>query len=475
MNRSERTVLVVLLLLLLLGLLFWRFGSGPKPPAPAPAEVNPSSATAPSPASIAPKEKLKSPLATTTPTGAPIPPKLELHKELIPKNIEIVRCYYSQEIAPPGTTFGFDINGSGFTSEFEKMIKVESGHDHVEIHNLHLITTNQIHGDMEVGAKAKTGFVYPRVLIKGLPVFRAPDPFAVVRKGEVLTVFFTSMEENGRGGNFRVITNLDDALAKTFRIDPSTPGIQVSGLTPRLPFLMEGHMQITPGVPPGEHGLAISINGKEVFRRRGMIRIVRPNIGQMGFIQNLIAEEKYHRPGDEIQIYVQGTGFSAQDLGTLDAKVEEFDLGKGSFTYISPLQLRLTFSSPPATPVGSYSVQVLGNSGQRLFEKKELFKIIPPNWVAGVQVTPPVRAGGQSTLKVMGRDFSDAFAASFRIDVDEPRIVISNLRRTSEATLTADIRVDPGVAPGDYWLHLSALGQKIDPPFGSIIKVEAAQ
>ena len=139
---------------------------------------------------------------------------------------------------------------------------------------------------MEIGARRKnrfrlsTGFV-----IKGLPVFSAPDPFAVVRKGEVLTVFFISMEENGRGGRFRAITNLNDNLVKTFQITPSTPGIQISDLMPRLPYVMEGHLQIGPGVPAGDHGLTISINGKEVFHRIGMIRIVHPNIGQSGFIQ----------------------------------------------------------------------------------------------------------------------------------------------------------------------------------------------
>ena len=153
-----------------------------------------------------------------------MPPKLELHKELIPKNIEIIRCYYSQEVTPPGKTFGFDIDGSGFTSEFEKMIKVESGHEHVIVKNLHLVTANQIHGDMEIEPDAKTAFVYPRVLIQGLPVFSAPDPFAVVRKGEVLTVFFISMEENGRGGRFRVITNLDEELVKTFQIHAEHTG-----------------------------------------------------------------------------------------------------------------------------------------------------------------------------------------------------------------------------------------------------------
>jgi hypothetical protein len=484
MNRNERTVLVILLMLLLLGLLFWRFASGPKSPNLQAPAVVPSSVTVTSPlatstasvthmpAPMTQTKKPKSSLPGTTPTGAPIPPKLELHKELIPKDIEIVRCYYSQEIAPPGTTFGFDINGSGFTSEFEKMIKVESGHDHVKIRNLHMITTNQIHGDMDVGAEAKTGFVYPRVLIQGLPVFSAPDPFAVIRKGEVLTVFFVNMEEDGRGGNFRVLTNLDDALAKNFRIDPSTPGIKVSGLTPQLPFIMEGHIQITPGVPPGEHGLVISINDKEVFRRMGMIRVVRPNIGHAGFIQGLIAEDKYHRPGDAIQIYVGGTGLTDQDVASLDAKVEEFDVGQASFTYLSPLQLRLTFNSPASIPAGSYSVRVVNRSGQQLFEKKNLFQIVPGNWIAGVQVTPPVKPGTQSTLKIMGRDFSDDFVAGFHIDVDEPGIAITGLHRSDAATLSADIAVKTGVAPGDYWLHLSEKGQKIDPPFGSIIKVQ---
>lgn len=478
MNRSERTVIAILVLLFLLGLLLsrWRSCSGPATVLP-PLAISTAAVQAAPPAILLKSNKPVSAKVmgpVTTPTGAPVPPKLELHKELIPKNIEIVRCYYMQEIAPPGTIFGFDINGSGFTREFEKMIKVESGHDHVGIKNLHLVTANQIHGDIEVGADAPTGFVYPRVLIQGLPVFRAPDPFAVVRKGEVLTVFFVSMEENGRGGNFRIITNLDEALAKTFQIMPSTPGIQVSELQPKLPYVMEGHLQIGPGVLPGDHGMAIQVNGKEVFRRIGMIRIVRPNIGQLGFIQNLTAEEKYHRPTDAIQIYVQGTGLSAQDVATLAANVEEFDLGKATFTYLSPLQLRMTFQGLPRIPLGSYGVRVISASGQPLFEKKDLFKIVPANWVAGVQVTPPVKAGGQSTLKVLGRDFSDDFASSLRIDMDEPGIRLTPLKRMNESTLSADITVAPNVAPGDYWLHLSAQGQKITPPFGSIIKVEAA-
>ena len=150
-------------------------------------------------------------------------------------------------------------------------------------------------------------------------------------------------------------------------------------------------------------------------------------------------------------------------------------MGQASFTYLSPLQLRLSFTAPPGIPVGSYSVRVANTSGQQLFEKKDLFTIIPPNWVKGVQVTPPVKAGGQSTLKVKGRDFSDNFVSSFRIEVDEPGIALKNLVRADDRTLTADISVSSGVAPGDYWMHLSANGQKLSPPYGSIIKVEPPQ
>jgi hypothetical protein len=100
---------------------------------------------------------------------------------------------------------------------------------------------------------------------------------------------------------------------------------------------------------------------------------------------------------------------------------------------------------------------------------------VPGDWVAGVQVSPPVKAGGKSLLKILGRDFSDDFMANFSIAVDEPGITVSGLRRMDSSTLTADIAVGPAVAPGDYWLHLSARGQKITPPFGSIIKVESGK
>src|SRR5688572_839151 len=136
MTATERKLLVVFLLLLLLGAFFWFILGGPSAPpepaaAPAPAAATPSTAavvTAPAPVPAPEKAPVKAvaPLKSISPAVAP--PAVALHKELIPKNIEIVRCYYAQEITSPQSSFGFDINGSGFTAEFEKMITVEAEH-----------------------------------------------------------------------------------------------------------------------------------------------------------------------------------------------------------------------------------------------------------------------------------------------------------------------------------------------------------
>lgn len=493
MNRNERVVILILVVLLALGFLFFRSCSAPKPPAMPPLVAPngstgtavrpspiPSTAAAHPPVTTPPvtkphaAEKPKAAPAKVSSTDMPAPPKLELHKELIPKNIEIVRCYYEQQIAPPGTTIGFDLNGSGFTQEFQQMIKVESGKNDIAVQNLKLVTANQIHGELVVGPNAATDFVFPRVLIKGLPVFTAPEPFGVVRKGEVLTVIFISMEGSGRAGRFRVITNLDDDLFKQFRIEPSTAGLTISDIQPSLPYKVEGTLRIQPGVPPGSYGMTIFVGDKAVFRRDGMIRIVRPNVGQSGFVQGIIAENPYHRPGDAIDLYLQGTGMRADDLTGLQGKVDEFDMGRATFTYISGTQVRCSFSAPPQTAPGSYSVTVSGPNGQVLYQKKNAFTIVPPNWVGGVQVVPQVQSGGHSQLRILGRDFSTDYAAALHMDVDESGIHIEPPTRADASTIVAGIEVSTAVAPGDYWVHLSAGGKKIDPPYGSIIKVQPA-
>lgn len=496
MTRHERNTLAVLILLLAIGFLFFfvfhrsavPLPDVPHPDAQSTTTVKSFPAQAPEPTApipVTPKASEKSGLipapkasapkgpVTASGTGVPAPPKLELHKELIPKDITIVRCYYDQDIVPPGTTIGFDINGSGFTSEFQKMIKVESGVPGVTVHNLVLKTANQIHGELRAAPDAKTGFVYPRVLIKNLPVFSAPDPFAVVRKGEVLTILFISMEDNGRAGRFRVITHLDEQLAQTFRVDPSTPQLEISDIQARLPYAMEGTLRIGQRMPPGDYGLIISIDNKQVFRRDGMIKIVRPNVGMTGFVQNVMASEPYHRPGEALQLYVQGTGMSADDLSVLEAKVDGFDMGVGSFTYISGVQMRLTFTIPANAPIGTYGVTIAGADKQALVSKKDVFKIVAPNWIGGVRLDPVVGPGGKTTLRIIGKELTADYIQDLKIETDEPGITIETPVLVNATQATAVISFASTIAPGDYWLHLSARGQKIAPPFGSIVKVQS--
>src|ERR1051325_9478415 len=132
-----------------------------------------------------------------------VPPGQEgMHRELIPKNITIERMYYDLDVVGPNTTFGFDINGSGFDESFYKIISVDPDALDVTVKNLRLVTANQIHGQIEVGSEATTQYLNPKVIIKALPVFRAPEPFGVVRPGEVLDVELTSIDETGQWGRF---------------------------------------------------------------------------------------------------------------------------------------------------------------------------------------------------------------------------------------------------------------------------------
>jgi len=118
-----------------------------------------------------------------------VPPGQEgMHRELIPKNINIVKCYYDLDVVAPGTTFGFDIDGSGFDEAFYKIISVDPDALDVTVKNVTLVTANQIHGQIEVVSEATTQYIHPKVIIRSLPVFRAPDPFGVVRHGEVLDI-----------------------------------------------------------------------------------------------------------------------------------------------------------------------------------------------------------------------------------------------------------------------------------------------
>ena len=149
---------------------------------------------------------------------------------------------------------------------------------------------------------------------------------------------------------------------------------------------------------------------------------------QTGFVLGLVPVDKYHRPGDIVELYLQGTGFAPANADTLKATVDDFDMGAASITYISPAQMRVSFKAPMTTPVRSYGVTVTGGQNESLFHKADIFQIVAANWINGVQVSPPVKPGDHGTLKILGRDFSSSFLKNFKIDLDEPGITVQNLK-----------------------------------------------
>jgi hypothetical protein len=269
-----------------------------------------------------------------------------------------------------------------------------------------------------------------------------------------------------------VITNLTDEMAKQFKLVPSNPGIQISPLEFHLPFAVEGVMQIGPGVSQGTYGMSAMIGNRVVWKRDEMIRIVKPNVGLTGFVQGISSVDRFHRPGDTAQFYLHGSGLTPAYVSSIAAKVNEFDMGAAAFQFVSAAQMRFTFKIPAKAPLQPYGITILDSKGNELFKKDSVFFVVPPNWISGVQIAPPIKPGQKGLLRIIGRDLSSDYINQLNVSTDEPGIMLSHVRSLDASTAGVDIAISSGVAPGDYWIHLSYQGKPVQPPYGSIIKVE---
>jgi len=394
---------------------------------------------------------------------------------LIPKDISILRIVAEPEVVGPGSALGIDIDGSGFTREFEQMIRLESGSPDVRVQSAHLVTANQIHAELAVGAAAKTAYVYPGVMIQGLPVFRAATPFGVVRPGEVLDIKLAEVSEDGRAYRFRVITNIDEKMARRFQVEPTMPGLKVKALQPHLPYVVEGVLRIDHVVQGGDFGLAVSLSAREIFRRDKLARLALPDLGRGGLTHGISAPDPFRRPGDEVRLVLTGTGFAPEDAGALAARIPDLDAAPPTVSYVSSSEIRFVFHIPATAAERSYGVKVAGADGRDLQQVQDAFTVVPPLWLAGVQATPTPSPGRKSTLRISGRDLTPEFAQSLRVTADDSGIQFSDVVFEDRSTLAAEMTLSPAVAPGDYWLHLSAGGKPVQPRFGSLIKVTAGR
>lgn len=420
---------------------------------------------------LEPKAKEAQPPTSPMVPPSMVPPPVVIHKELIPKNIEILRVYYERNITAPGTTIEFDINGTGFTAEFEKMIWVESGSPEVDVRDLALITPNQIHGFLVVRRTAKTAVAFPQVLISGKVVFRAPDPFAVIRPGEVLNLVFTEMGESGRTGRFRVFTNLTEQMYAKFLVVPSTPAIQVAGLTPMLPFIVDGTVNVG-AAEGGGYGLQVKLGDKLLWEREGIIRIIPPNVGQSGLIQRIQATDGFHRPGDRAKFLIQGSGFQPQDPALLTASVPGWETINATFTFVAPGRMELHVDVPLTAATTSYSLSVL-HGDSVLHQVPQAFTVVQPNWTRGVRLEPALYPGSAGVVILNGRDLQKDFIDSIEVQVDDPELVLGKFTWVSPEEARAPISIGQHVVPGDYLLALTSNGKPVQPQFGSIIRIGA--
>ena len=418
-----------------------------------------------------------SPSATPTPRPAPSPspipaptkPRVEIHPELIPKDIKIVRVYYANMIAAPGDTIEFDINGSGFTREFERMITVQSGRPDAEVRDLSLATPNQIHGRIVTRPDARTDFSFPTVSIRKKVVFQAPEPFAVIRPGEVLNLVFTEMGESGRTGRFRVFTNLTQEQFSRFSVVPSTTSIEIDNLSPSLPFIVDGTVRVGPAVT-GDYGVSIFLGEKLLWARDGVIRIVRPNLGATGLVQRLQGEDIFYRPGDLARFLVQGSGFQFQDTSSLTADVAGMEGESATFLYLAPGRLGLDLRLPVDAPEGPYGV-IVRNGETTLLDVPSAFSIVPKNWTRNLRAEPALRPGTAAQLVLTGRALEKGFVERISTEVDEEGLRVGEFVWVDDRRAVADIEARPEVKPGDYQIRMRSGGKPVVPAAGDIIAV----
>ncbi len=475
---TPKRILIAVVLLLILASGYFIKQGGFKREAPVPI---PESTPLPTPLPVVkeqPKKttvtKAKSPVVSqkpkaVVPTGPVAPPPVTLHKELIPKDITIVRVYYEQQITGPGSVVEFDINGSGFNAEFQKMITAESGSPTVAVKNLKLMTPNQIHGVLVVKSDTLTGVVFPQVLIQGKVVFRAPEPLAVIRPGEVLNVVFIERGEDGRSGRFRVFTNLTEAMYSHFEVIPSTISMRITNVEPHLPFIVDGVLTIG-GAMLGSYGLDIKLGSKTIWSRPGMIQIIQPNVGEAGLTQEIRPADGFHRPGDNARFMLFGSGFQPNDINLLKVKVDPFDVVKSTMIFRSPGRMELAILIPENAGLGFHKISILQDD-KILMAQEKAFEVVPQNWIREMKTDPALKPGTKGQIKLVGRDLDKKFIDSIQVEVDSEDLKIGKFTWVSAVAASAEVSVGPSLAPGDYLIKMTSEGNSVTPQFGSLIKI----
>jgi len=468
-EKERKKLLLLLLLLLLLGMSVSYLWSWWRSLARSSAAVVPAAVATP-----VVVKKASTRTVTSAPVPAqgwrlPTPPPLQLRRELIPKDIVIERFRYSRALLEPGDTVEFNIVGSGFTAAFHQTLSVYSGSPHVQVRNLRLVTVNQIRGEFVIHPLAPTQYVFPHILLQDTPVFQAANPYAVIRKGEVLNIVFTRMDADGKGGRFRAYTNLSPEQTEQFAIRSEVTGLDVSPLSFRPPYLAEGSLRIASQVPRGDYDLVASLSGQDIFRKDHLVQVIRATLGRTGFIQNIVPQTKNARPGDTVRVMIQGRGFEAADV--TDLVVRMSGVADTPVRFESPARLVADLTLPEDAPLGQYDIGITQKGGT-LFASRGALSVVGANWVERLIVNGSLQAGQKTTLILHGRDFTQEFNDSLRLFSDDAGIQILRPIRLDYSSLQCEIRIGPNVVAGDYLIQILSGQTPVKPAEGAIITVQ---
>jgi hypothetical protein len=253
-------------------------------------------------------------------------------------------------------------------------------------------------------------------------------------------------------------------------METGTDAVTISNLVPQLPFIVDGTITIG-GAREGSFGVKILLGEKLIWDKPGMIRVVRPNLGQAGLAQQIRAVDGFHRPGDEAHFVLQGSGFQPQDADVLEAVVDGLSVGESSFTFKSPGRMELALSIPANAQQGTYTLHVRQKK-EELVAAEKAFMVVGANWMRRYVLDPALKAGGKGTLRLEGRDMDKAFISSLQTSVDTEGLVVSAFTWVSPELATASISASEKLAPGDYLIHLTQNGSEVAPHFGNIIRLQ---
>ena len=293
----------------------------------------------------------------------------------------------------------------------------------------------------------------------------------MVRPNEVLYIAMLMVDDTGLSGRYRVITNLDEETFKQFHVEPTTPGLELGNIEPDLPFRVSGTMLLSERVPTGKYGLVAYLGKREIYREPELVQIVHPNVGTSGLIKDIVAVDPFQRPGHVFSLTIKGSSFAPSQAALLKVEISGPNTLVSSATYVSPGQMTCTVTLPADAQERFYEVKIVGPHGTTLLHKKNVFTVVPANWLGYVRVDPEVHPGGSALLKIVGRDFTDDFAKTLQLQMEEPGIHVGELHRADNNTITASFQVDPRVAAGDYLVTLTSNDKPLVPAGSRIIKV----